>query len=82
MIEPGGKTLNLFVQSIKKRSTLAARQTLNGPLWQRGFYDSFIDRDKALLEVCLYVLNNPVKAGIVKDWREYPHSWLSPELGT
>ena len=82
MVRPGGKTLNVFMQSLKKRSTLAARRTLNGPLWQRGFYDSFIAKDKVLLDVCIYVLNNPVEAGLCRDWREYPHSWLSPEIGT
>jgi REP element-mobilizing transposase RayT len=82
MVSPGGKTLNVFMQSVKKRSTLAAREILKGPLWRRGFCDSFIGKEKVLVDVCIYVLNNPVEAGLVKDWRDYPHSWLSPDLGT
>ena len=82
MVERGGKPLDLFMQSVKVRSTAAARGILPVPLWQRGFYDRFVRNDEILMQVCLYVLNNPVEAGFVRDWHEYPGCWLSPEMGS
>jgi putative transposase len=34
-----------------------------------------LKRDEKEHRVIAYVLNNPVKAGLVKDWREWPWSW-------
>jgi putative transposase len=82
MVLPGGKRLELFMQSIKVRSGGAARGIIKGPLWQRGFYDHFVRDEEGLRDVCTYVLNNPVRAGLVTDRRDYPFCWLSPELGT
>jgi REP element-mobilizing transposase RayT len=81
-VEPGGKSLDRFMQSLKKRSALAAREVIGDRLWQRGFYDRFLRREEVLYDVCLYVLNNPVEAGLARDWRDYPGCWLSPAMGT
>jgi REP element-mobilizing transposase RayT len=44
-----------------------------GPLWQREWFDRWI-RDEAEWVKCRdYIRQNPVKAGLVNDWRE--HSW-------
>ncbi|HEY7036536.1 MAG TPA: transposase [Thermomicrobiales bacterium] len=61
------------VRDIKSRSTrLWWSHGGHGSLWQRSFIDRGLwttqDYDRAVD----YVLNNPVKAGIVADWQEYP----------
>ena len=42
--------------------------------WQRGFWDNVIRGPAHLEREVLYVLANPVRAGIVSEWHEYPHS--------
>lgn len=58
----------------------------HGAFWQKSFWDHFLRADEQLEAVILYVLNNPVRAGLVSHWREYPFSGslaldLSPTLG-
>ena len=43
-----------------------------GPVWQRHYHDHAIRKEEDLNEVILYVLNNPVRAGLVKDFHDYP----------
>jgi putative transposase len=44
-----------------------------GKLYQRRFYDRFVRKDEDLKEAVLYVLNNPVRKGIVQKWGDYPY---------
>ena len=39
--------------------------------WQKDFYDRIHRHEDELLNHILYVINNPVRKGIVKHWREY-----------
>ena len=41
--------------------------------WQKDFYDHVIRSDESLEEQILYVVNNPVRAGLVARWWDYPH---------
>jgi REP element-mobilizing transposase RayT len=43
-------------------------------LWQRSFYDHALRSEEDLRTVALYILHNPVRAGLVDDWREYLYS--------
>jgi hypothetical protein len=39
-------------------------------------------RDEDELErIVLYIINNPVKAGLVDDWNDWPFTYVNPELG-
>ncbi len=40
--------------------------------WQRGYYDRAIRTHEELRSVALYILNNPVRAGLVTEYQEYP----------
>jgi putative transposase len=42
--------------------------------WQRGFFDRALRGDEDLRATALYILNNPVRKGLVRDFREYPLS--------
>ena len=46
--------------------------------WEDDYFDRTV-RDGKFTTVMWYVLNNPVKAGLVDNWREWPHCWLNPE---
>ena len=40
--------------------------------WQDSFYDRIIRRPEELGQKVRYVLENPVRAGLVAEWRDYP----------
>lgn len=79
-VQPGGTHQRKFIQSLKKRATMHAGRQQR--LWQESFYDHVLRGDEDLLSVCVYVLNNPVRKGLAKDWREYAHCWLSSDVGS
>jgi len=43
-----------------------------GTLWSFGYYDRCIRSEKHFQHAVWYILNNPVKAGLVKSWEAYP----------
>ena len=50
-------------------------QQLKSPLWQPGYHDHALRAEEDLQAVVDYCLHNPVRAGLVEDFRLYPHSW-------
>ena len=50
---------------------------LTGAFWQRETYDHVV-RPGELARIVSYVLENPVKAGLVEDWQQWPHTYLAP----
>jgi len=63
-----------LVYSFKSYSTYAAR-TLGhrSKIWQRSYWDHVVRRDEDLSEVIQYIIQNPVRNGLVSDFREYPY---------
>jgi REP element-mobilizing transposase RayT len=49
------------------------------PFWDDSYFDRTVRKGK-FITVMAYVLNNPVKAGLVEHWSAWPHSWLNPEF--
>lgn len=46
-----------------------------GAVWQKESFDTTIRDEKHLYHTITYTLNNPVKAGLVQDWRKWPGTW-------
>ncbi|HKJ79186.1 MAG TPA: hypothetical protein VKA10_06605, partial [Prolixibacteraceae bacterium] len=46
-----------------------------GKLWQKESFDTTIRDEKHLYNAIEYTLNNPVNAGLVNDWPEWPGNW-------
>ena len=68
----GGISLVGFVQAFKSRSTrLAWEHGHDGAIWQPRFYDHFLRQEEDIRRVVEYILNNPVRQGIVADWHDY-----------
>jgi putative transposase len=79
-------TLSIIMQSLKGNSARKANQILNrrGIFWEAESYDHEIRDDEEMGRIISYVLNNPVKAGLVKAWHEYQWSWkrsTDPDVG-
>jgi len=43
-----------------------------GASWQKDFYDHIIRKEEKLSTHVRYILDNPVRKGLVSDWQEYP----------
>ena len=44
-----------------------------GPIWQPAYHDHALRREESLRDAVAYCLNNPVRAGLVEDFRAYPY---------
>ena len=43
-----------------------------GSFWQSHYHDHAVRKDEDLHKVVLYTLNNPVRAGLIRDFHDYP----------
>lgn len=64
---------------------VAARETkrhvdIGSPLWAKGFHDHALRREESLTAAARYIINNPVRAGLVDDPMNYPY-WDTCLLG-
>lgn len=69
-----------MMQRLKGRTALAANKLLQlqgQPFWQKESYDHVVRDGKEQERIIAYVLNNPVKAGLVEDWTNWPYSYKS-----
>jgi len=74
--------LILWVRLFKSATAAqAARIDLQGQLWQRGFYDRCLARgERTLTDVARYIVENPVRAGLVQRAEDWPYSRISSLL--
>lgn len=66
--------LSQFMKTFKQRSSFTFRKEFGDVLWQRSYYDHVLRKDEALKNVALYILNNPIRAGLASDYKIYPFS--------
>ena len=63
------------VQCIRKFKQLTGyhvKRQFGFTLWQKSFYDHILRKEENIREVARYILENPVRKGLVDDFREYP----------
>ncbi len=67
-----------IMQTIKGASARAINQTLGrvGPVWQEESFDHVLRSSEGLDAKVEYVLENPIRRGLVKRWQDYPWIWL------
>ena len=54
---------------------LNRQQGFKSNWWGDGYYDRYIRNPRHLITAFWYILNNPVKAGVVKHWADYPFTY-------
>ncbi len=83
IVNPGAEGLSKAVGLLKGRYAKWWRSNGDGQrLWQKGFSDHRIRHGEGFGEKCQYVLQNPVRAGLVKKTAEYRWSGsLAVRLG-
>jgi putative transposase len=67
---------------LKGATAYACNRALNrsGQFWQHESYDHLIRSDEELERTIRYVLNNPVKAGLVATWQQWRWNYVKPEF--
>lgn len=70
--------LQTIMKRIKGPTAIYANRLLelSGRFWQKESYDRYIRDQREYGNVVAYILNNPVKAGLVKNWEEYPFTYM------
>jgi REP element-mobilizing transposase RayT len=73
------KTLDKILKRIKGASAHLCNQELGrrGQFWERESFDTYIRSEKMLNNVLSYILENPVKVGLVKHWSEYEWNYVA-----
>jgi REP element-mobilizing transposase RayT len=79
---PGYKNVGDIVGYIKGGASYRVNKAKerNGSLWSMGYYDRYIRSTKHYDQAFAYIINNPVKAGLVKDWRAYPYTYVKENV--
>ena len=77
-----GYSLSQLIKRLKGSSArrINAVRMSTGRLWQPGFHDHAIRNSQAIAPTANYLLNNPVRAGLVTNPEDYPFKysvWLS-----
>lgn len=67
-------SLSKILQSLKRHTARKANIVLarEGTFWQDESYDHVIRDNEEFLRIISYVLENPVKAGLVSKWEDWP----------
>jgi REP element-mobilizing transposase RayT len=68
-------TLPEVMHSLKSFTSKQIKAVLNFPdsVWQSQYHDHAVRKDEVLMDLILYCLQNPVRAGIVRDVHDYPY---------
>lgn len=74
----GYKQLDQVMKLIKGGTAFQINKYLgrSGQVWARESYDRVVRDPGERGNVIRYILNNPVKAGLVSSWEEWPHTYL------
>ena len=74
-----GKGIVDLMRNFKGKMTPPARAVEPGRrLWQRSFFDHALRKEESLTDVARYIWENPVRAGIVKEPKDY--AWSGSEV--
>lgn len=79
---PRGNTQDLsgMVGAGKGKATARLRGLgITGRIWQARFYDHIVRDGEDLRQVAEYIVNNPVRKGLVNSAADYPLAMIFPE---
>ena len=76
---PVADTLRLLKGSTARDCNLKLERS--GRFWNHESYDHYVRDEQELERTIKYILNNPVKAGLAKEWHEWQFTYIKPELG-
>jgi len=80
-LSPEAPLLVRTLQRIKGYTALQANKLLGrtGSFWQSESHDHVV-RIGELDRIISYIMHNPVKAGLVAEWQQWPYTYVAPTL--
>jgi REP element-mobilizing transposase RayT len=83
LFEVGKVPMAKVVQGWKGASARAAILVLGrtGAFWQQDYWDTFMRDGEHEERTVRYIRNNPVKAGLVGEWEQWPWTYVAGERG-
>lgn len=75
--------LSSLVQRFKSISTKRIKKANSNinKVWQSAFYDHALRSDEVVEDIAKYMLNNPIRAGMVESLGDYPYWNVEWEIG-
>ncbi len=73
-------SVSRFIGGFKSKSTRLAWERGIDKLWQNRFYDHILRKREDLNETAQYILNNPIRKGMVQAYKEYEFSGIIDEI--
>jgi REP element-mobilizing transposase RayT len=70
-----GNLIDLINRWKSYTANLLQKHGLKGSCWQRSFYDHALRKEEDIQTTAEYIVNNPVRAGLVNNWEDYQFSW-------
>jgi REP element-mobilizing transposase RayT len=68
------RKLQDWVSAFKRYTAKSAYEMADiKPLWQKNFYDRIARDEESIIEIAQYIVQNPVRKGIVSNWESYPY---------
>jgi REP element-mobilizing transposase RayT len=74
VVVPEGASMKEFSRRFKQLSGYALKQRIGDFAWQTSYYDHILRKEEALLDVALYIWENPVADGLAETWMDYQFS--------
>lgn len=68
------------IKGVSSRQAHVILERTGQPFWMREPYDHWIRNPQEFERAVAYIVNNPIKAGLVEDWHDWPGTWLAEEL--
>lgn len=77
IVEPGEKYCSILetIDKFKQHSGYWFYKNYPCIKWQKSYYDHILRNEKGLENQFYYILNNPVRKGIVEHWKQYPYKF-------
>lgn len=63
-----------FISVLKQKTGYILWTQMKTKLWQENYYEHILRKEEDTLTVVKYILNNPVRKGILRRYNEYPYS--------
>lgn len=63
-----------FVILFKQKTAYWFKGIYGEKLWGANYYEHMLRNDEATIAVARYIIQNPVRKGIVEDYNSYPYS--------
>lgn len=73
-LPPPSGNLSHWVKSLKNYLSKTLRcGSVPAPHWQKGFFDHVLRSAESYADKWLYMVENSVRAGLVKEWADWPY---------